>query len=217
MPSGGWERPGVSWRLSVPDPPRASSARYLAAVAMPSKWLPLPDERGRWEVEVTRALGEGGFGAVYRGKDRRDSPARECAAKKVGLKSEGEKRTFELEAEVLTKVMGHHAIIELLGEERLSEHGWLFLELATGGELFDRLIDSGSLTEGARTPRAEPVGGERGVSGLAPHSPPPPPNAPHPHFQPPPSAYRPCRPLQWLRAGTRRGWRRRCNTATRRE
>jgi len=45
----------------------------------------------------------------------------------------------------------------LYGKEITEKYGWVFLEMATGGELFDRLIDSGSLSERAAWPYTKAI------------------------------------------------------------
>ncbi len=122
---------------------------------MPAKWTPVPKTQpdSRWEVDISRPFGEGGFGAVFRGKDKgetgKETP-KDCAAKKVVLGGHEDKESFETERKMLEKVGKHDSIIEMYGsleETKDAQEGWLFLEMATGGELFDRLIDSGSLSE----------------------------------------------------------------------
>uniref|UniRef100_A0A6V4PRF8 non-specific serine/threonine protein kinase n=1 Tax=Prymnesium polylepis TaxID=72548 RepID=A0A6V4PRF8_9EUKA len=91
-------------------------------------------------------LGDGGFGAVYRAKDL-NLGGEPCAAKLVKLKSKHDKEAMEHEVSVMKLVAGHPYVILLRGYVPEGEDAWLFMELATGGELFDRLIDSGKLSE----------------------------------------------------------------------
>jgi len=106
-------------------------------------------------------IGEGGFGAVYRGQDLGDKakeiPSRECAAKKVHLRNKDDIEAFNKELDVLSKVQTHPGIIGLFGQEFIKDDGWVFMEMATGGELFDRLIDSGNLSETDAWPYAKGI------------------------------------------------------------
>ena len=106
----------------------------------------------RWEVLVHRKIGDGGFGQVYRGNDRAWNPPVETACKRVVLANDLQRAAFETEVKILKKVHDHNFIITLYGEAIVDRDAWMFLELATGGELFDRLVDCGSLTERARPP-----------------------------------------------------------------
>ena len=118
-------------------------------------YTPVPQNRpdSRWEVDLVRPFAEGGFGAVYRGKDKHgDSgkePPKDCAAKKMLFNATEDQASYDAEISMLRAVGSHNNIISLFGNEQLPGEGWLFLEMATGGELFDRLIDSGSLSERA--------------------------------------------------------------------
>lgn len=124
-------------------------------------WQPIPNKKpdSRWAVQMSQTLGVGGFASVFRGKDKGESgnQARECAAKKIPLKSAWTRESFESERDALKAIEGHKYVIRIYGaeEEVVAPNdvsGWIFLEMATGGELFDRLIDSGSLTECAAWP-----------------------------------------------------------------
>ena len=103
----------------------------------------------RWEVQFDRKLGEGGFGSVFLGRDTRD--AVDCAAKKVRLSDTRDREAFKSEHQVLMRVHDHASIISVLGDATTEFDAYLFLELATGGELFDRL-EQGVLSEGAAWP-----------------------------------------------------------------
>lgn len=111
----------------------------------------------RFEVKVDDAskLGDGGFGDVFRGTDlgeNQKGPERPVAAKRVALSDATNRESFETEREMLKLVHNHASIISLVGDATTDRDGWLFLEMASGGELFDRLMDSGRLSERAAWP-----------------------------------------------------------------
>ena len=129
---------------------------------MAPNWSPVPHTQpeSRWVVDISRPFSEGGFGIVYRGRDKGETgeeAPKDCAAKKLGLATQQEIENFQKERAMLQRVGGHESIIELYGSVEAPEAatGWLFLEMATGGELFDRLTDSGRLSE--RTLRPPPA------------------------------------------------------------
>lgn len=104
---------------------------------------------GRFEVNMDRILGTGGFGQVFRARDIVIVPPLEVAAKR------GSPESLRNEALMLEKVGYHPAIIGLHGYVELSASvSWMFVDLIGGGELFDRLIDSGTLSENATRPIA---------------------------------------------------------------
>lgn len=101
----------------------------------------------RYQVHLNRVLGEGGFGTVYRAKDlHTPHPHTELAAKRVTRQDA--MRSLQVEADVLKKLDSHPCVIQLVHYTQPSPtEAWVLLELASGGELFNRLIDSGTLTE----------------------------------------------------------------------
>jgi len=113
---------------------------------------PLVEIEGRWQVRLNREIGSGGFGAVFRAKDNHGTPPCDSAAKRVSVVEKADREAYISELEVLKKVHDISSVIGLQGSAEIGDHGWMFLEMATGGELFDRLIDSHSLSERAAWP-----------------------------------------------------------------
>ena len=119
-------------------------------------------EVGSWAIEHGRLLGEGGFSRVYAAQ----SVSGEClitAAKQVFVLpacppasiEASSREEIERELAALRAVGQHPFIIQLHDHCDLGEHptsafcnsSFFFLELATGGELFDRLTDGGRMSE----------------------------------------------------------------------
>jgi len=120
---------------------------------------------GRFEIYPGIVLGKGGFGEVFRAKDKEATPAVVCAAKQIRLGNantrERELQDHQKEADVLRELGAHPSFLKLYdcitteathADRRLANSFWLFMEIADGGELFDRLIDSGSLPETVARP-----------------------------------------------------------------
>jgi len=114
-----------------------------------------------FEVSQDRKVGEGGFASVFHAKEMNETPPLPCAGKRIVLKTREDKSVLDHEVKALEQVAGHEAVISLRGvtQQTGSKPGescaWVFMELADGGELFDRLIDSGNLSERATWPFAK--------------------------------------------------------------
>ena len=112
------------------------------------------EQIGRFEVNLDRLLGSGGFGQVFRAVDQTASPPLYVAAKR------GRVADLRREAQILELVAGHPAIIELHGfveDPRPGGKAFLFLEMCSGGELFERVSDGGQLSERAARPIAKGI------------------------------------------------------------
>ncbi|XP_069192329.1 calcium/calmodulin-dependent protein kinase type 1 isoform X1 [Procambarus clarkii] len=91
-------------------------------------------------------LGTGAFSQV-RLAEVRDDPSRVVAIKIIDKKAlKGKEDSLENEIKVLRRLQ-HPNIVQLLDTYEDSEHVYLIIELVTGGELFDRIVEKGSYTE----------------------------------------------------------------------
>lgn len=88
-------------------------------------------------IEKTN-LGEGSFGSVAKAKCKRTNVER--AVKTVDLKAVRNPQRFELEIQI-QKSLDHPNVVRLYETFRDARKLYLVMELCTGGELFDRIVD----------------------------------------------------------------------------
>lgn len=136
---GDWVQMGGGPRLLV-----------LQAKLFPSQKGPFPGsppgsppfEHGRWTVPP-HILGTGSFGQVRLAWDRQDH-------RQVAVKIMRASRASDMhEVKMLMRVRGHEGIANVLGFGHLGPYSYMFLELATGSDLFNWVHDHpGRPTEG---------------------------------------------------------------------
>lgn len=90
-----------------------------------------------YDVEKSN-LGEGSFGTVSRGLCKRTTVER--AVKVIDLKTVRNPSRFELEINI-QKQLDHPNVVRLYETFRDARKLYLVMELCTGGELFDRIVD----------------------------------------------------------------------------
>jgi len=91
-----------------------------------------------------KKLGEGSYGAVSKCKNKSTGVTR--AVKSISKAQMKNLDRFKQEIQIM-KIMDHPNIIKLFESFEDHRNIYLILELCTGGELFDRIIDSGHFTE----------------------------------------------------------------------
>jgi len=91
-----------------------------------------------------KKLGEGSYGTVSKCKNKGSGAVR--AVKSISKSQMKNIERFKQEIEIM-KIMDHPNIIKLFESFEDNRNIYLILELATGGELFDRIIDAGHFTE----------------------------------------------------------------------
>jgi len=91
-----------------------------------------------------KKIGEGTYGSVVRGTHRVTKKVRAVKIISKGQMKNVEKFKREIE---LMKMMDHPNIIKLFETFEDSRNVYLAMELCSGGELFDRIIEAGHLTE----------------------------------------------------------------------
>lgn len=98
---------------------------------------------GRFELDNGAQLGQGGYGVVVKATD--PSTGERVAAKMIDKRK---MKSDAIEKEVmLMKMMKHPNVIAVIEQVELDKSMFIFMELASAGELFGRVIQSGSLRE----------------------------------------------------------------------
>nr|XP_039262365.1 myosin light chain kinase, smooth muscle-like [Styela clava] len=95
--------------------------------------------------EITELLGSGRFGTVHTAKQK--DTGKEFAAKNCVCRRPSQRKDVELEIELMN-LLKHDKLVQLVDTFVSKKEVVLIMELITGGELFDRIIDeSFDLTE----------------------------------------------------------------------
>jgi len=97
-----------------------------------------------FDVEKQK-IGEGGFGAVRRAKDKRTKVI--CALKTIRKSAKDEVARLKEEIEIM-RVLDHPNIIRFLESFEDKRYIYIALELCEGGELFQRICAAGKFSEG---------------------------------------------------------------------
>uniref|UniRef100_W5MI68 Protein serine kinase H1 n=1 Tax=Lepisosteus oculatus TaxID=7918 RepID=W5MI68_LEPOC len=116
------------------DPRRNKVAKYRAKF----------DPRVTAKYDIKALIGRGSFSRVVRVEHR--STKQPYAIKMIETKYREGREVCESELNVLRRVR-HTNIIQLIEVFETQERVYMVMELATGGELFDRIIAKGSFTE----------------------------------------------------------------------
>lgn len=101
----------------------------------------------KYDVQWENVLGEGGFGAVYLGKDR---TTKELVAVKKIDKRYTDNASFQKEMNAFLHIRrcgGHPNICALRENFDEGDHFYLVLDLVSGGEMFDHLCSQGAYSE----------------------------------------------------------------------
>jgi len=96
-----------------------------------------------WDINKKK-IGEGSYGSVSKATNKSTGVSR--AVKTISKSQMKNLERFKQEIAIM-KIMDHPNIIKLYESFEDHRNIYLVLELCTGGELFDRIIDSGHFTE----------------------------------------------------------------------
>jgi len=98
----------------------------------------------RYGIDHTKRFGEGGYGATFAAKDRKTGE--DCVVKVIDTRKM-KVHLIKKECDFLEKVRGHKNVINMynhtLGVAKHSHLYFIFMEKASGGELFDQLSTHG--------------------------------------------------------------------------
>lgn len=105
-------------------------------------------ERKEFKYEIGRSLGEGQFGKVKEAVHL-DTGHRYAVKiiKKCNIRSKKDVDTVKKEVTFMKQLNGHPNILNLFDVNEDAEKLFLILELATGGDLFDKIISEGGFAE----------------------------------------------------------------------
>jgi len=96
------------------------------------------------DFEIGRELGSGHFSRVKLAT--RKSDGLKCAIKIMKKPAPGKKVQFDTEVEIMRRI-DHPTIVKLYDVFETEDKVYLVMELLTGGELFDRIVDVGHFSE----------------------------------------------------------------------
>lgn len=120
--------------VDLSDPQRKKAAKYRAKF----------DPRVTAKYDIKALIGRGSFSRVVRVEHK--STRQPYAIKMIETRYREGREVCESELCVLRRVR-HANIIQLMEVFETAERVYMVMELATGGELFDRIIARGSFTE----------------------------------------------------------------------
>ncbi|XP_008943062.1 PREDICTED: LOW QUALITY PROTEIN: serine/threonine-protein kinase H1-like [Merops nubicus] len=126
--------PSPGNHLPQPEPRRNKVAKYRAKF----------DPRVTAKYDVKALIGRGSFSRVVRVEHK--ATKQPYAIKMIETKCREGREVCESELSVLRRVR-HTNIIQLIEVFETQDRVYMVMELATGGELFDRIIAKGSFTE----------------------------------------------------------------------
>ena len=106
--------------------------------------LPLPAPEGTFEIERTAELGSGGYGKVLNAIKL--ATGERVAAKLIPL-NRMKRSAVEKEVKLMALLSGSPYVVGLQGIAEDPRHYIIYMDLAEHGELFSRVISSGSLQE----------------------------------------------------------------------
>jgi len=102
------------------------------------------------KYEINRLLGEGQFGKVKEAVDLETGTRLACKIiKKSAIKTKKDVETVKKEVAFMKQLNGHDNILNMYDVLEDSEKLYLVLELAAGGDLFDKIINTGGFSEDA--------------------------------------------------------------------
>ncbi|XP_075445132.1 serine/threonine-protein kinase H2 [Ascaphus truei] len=102
------------------------------------------DPRVIARYDIKALIGRGSFSRVVRVEHR--ATRQPYAIKMIETRAKEGKEVCDSELNILRRV-SHHNIIQLIEVFEAHDRVYMVMELATGGELFDRIITKGSFTE----------------------------------------------------------------------
>ncbi|KAK6477077.1 serine/threonine-protein kinase H1-like [Huso huso] len=143
-------------KMGSPSPPQATNNPYPGGLAnghpdpgdprrnKVAKYRAKFDSRVTAKYDIKALIGRGSFSRVVRVEHK--STKQPYAIKMIETRYREGREVCESELNVLRRVR-HTNIIQLIEVFETQERVYMVMELATGGELFDRIIAKGSFTE----------------------------------------------------------------------
>lgn len=131
----------IAWVMPLFGPKKESSKKCPKKEKEEGKMPSVEDK-----YVLKDLLGTGAFSQV-RLAEVKDDPSTVVAIKIIDKKAlKGKEDSLENEIKVLRRLR-HPNIVQLMDTYEDPEHVYLVIELVTGGELFDRIVEKGSYTE----------------------------------------------------------------------